>query len=402
MRTRVFCLAFAAVLVMATAATAQMQHRHSDKNRCADASIACATKVTPYFAPDGSLWVAWMAGGHVSVARSTDFGASFSPPQVVNPEPMQLDWGPDARPNIVVDRLGRVHVAFAWFKDQSFNGQVVHAVSEGISRPFAPLHAMTADPESQRFVAQALDTDGSLFVAWLDKRNRARVRDGEKYIGAGLAFSWSSDGGQTFAESKIAHDNTCECCRLGVTITAGKPVVVFRNVFDRTTRDHAVMTFTDPQTPGPVRRVSVDEWKTDACPHHGPSLSVAPDGTYHVTWFTNGDRRQGLFYAFSKDQGATFSLPMRVGRHDLGAAHAYVLAYRDRLWMTWKEFDGDDTVAKVMLSRDGGRAWSAPRVVARAKDNSDHPLLVSDGHRTFLSWMAQVEGYRMLSLEETQ
>ena len=93
---------------------------------------------------------------------------------------------------------------------------------------------------------------------------------------------------------------------------------------------------------------------------------------------------------------------MRVGRHDLGAAHAYVLAYRDRLWMTWKEFDGDDTVAKVMLSRDGGRAWSAPRVVARAKDNSDHPLLVSNGHRTFFSWMAQVEGYRIMSLEETQ
>jgi hypothetical protein len=47
-------------------------------------------------------------------------------------------------------------------------------------------------------------------------------------------------------------------------------------------RDHAVMTFEAPDKPGPVYRVSDDDWAIDACPHHGPSLAVTRDGTYHA------------------------------------------------------------------------------------------------------------------------
>ena len=63
------------------------------------------------------------------------------------------------------------------------------------------------------------------------------------------------------------------------------------------------MTFTDPATPGEVRRVSNDDWQISACPHHGPSLSISPAGTYHVAWYTNGKARKGLFYARSDDEG---------------------------------------------------------------------------------------------------
>src|SRR5882672_6437914 len=85
------------------------------------------------------------------------------------------------------------------------------------------------------------------------------------------------------------------------------PVVLFRNVFGGGVRDHAIMTFSDPITPGPAYRVSVDDWAIEVCPHHGPSLALAPDGSYHAAWFTNGSVRKGLFYARSTDQGRTFS-----------------------------------------------------------------------------------------------
>ena len=78
------------------------------------------------------------------------------------------------------------------------------------------------------------------------------------------------------------------------------PCVVFRNIFEGGVRDHAVMTFTDPATPGEVRRVSNDDWQISACPHHGPSVSISPAGTYHVAWYTNGKARKGLFYARSR------------------------------------------------------------------------------------------------------
>ena len=49
--------------------------RRAKRPRC-----AAPSKVTPAFGPDGTLWLAWMAGGQISVASSRDGGASFSRP----------------------------------------------------------------------------------------------------------------------------------------------------------------------------------------------------------------------------------------------------------------------------------------------------------------------------------
>jgi hypothetical protein len=47
-------------------------------------------------------------------------------------------------------------------------------------------------------------------------------------------------------------------------------------------RKPAVTIFADPTTPGPIRRVSFDDWAIDFCPHHGPSLALG-DGIYQPT-----------------------------------------------------------------------------------------------------------------------
>lgn len=228
----------------------------------------------------------------------------------------------------------------------------------------------------------------------------SRAKD-EPYTGASLAFAWSGDEGVTFSDARIAKDRTCECCRLGLAFAgAGRPVVLFRNIFGETTRDHAITTFADPATPGPIYRVSTDDWSIDVCPHHGPSLALGADGSYHVTWFTEGRVRQGLFYARSTDGGRTFSEPMPIGRSERNPSRPYVLVHGDTLWMVWKEFDGEQTTVEMMTSHDGGRSWSAPRTVAQTTDTSDHPLLVSNGARVFLSWMSCADGYRTLPLED--
>ena len=402
MSKKILLSACAALLYSGVLASAQMSHQHGAKQACEGAELACAAKATATFAPDGTLWLAWDAGGYISVARSRDLGHTFSPAVAVNADKLSLDWGPDARPVIAVDRQGRVAVAFDIFKDKEFNGQVLFTHSEDGGRSFAKPRPITGDAESQRFQAIAFDPDGSLFAAWLDKRNRAPARaQGAKYVGAALAFAWSNDHGTTFSETSLAQDNTCECCRLGVAFAGpGRPVVLFRNVFDGSVRDHAVTTFADPRTPGPVYRVSVDNWRIDACPHHGPSLAVAPDGSYHAAWFTAGSARKGLFYAHSEDGGRTFSSPMSIGHPDRVPARPYVLAVGNTLWLAWKEFDGNETTIAIMQSHDGGRNWSAPKVIAKTSDASDHPLLVSDGRRAFLSWQTNREGYRLIPLED--
>ena len=90
--------AVAVAIFWPSVASAQMSHNHGGKQDCNEPTLKCASKVTPTFAPDGTLWLAWAAAGQVSVARSLDLGRTFSPPVAVNEEPLNLDWGPDARP----------------------------------------------------------------------------------------------------------------------------------------------------------------------------------------------------------------------------------------------------------------------------------------------------------------
>jgi hypothetical protein len=53
-----------------------------------------------------------------------------------------------------------------------------------------------------------------------------------------------------------------------------------------------------------------------------------------------------------------------------------------------------------MTSHDSGASWGKPHAVAETSDDSDHPLLVSDGRGTFLSWLPRAEGYRLLLLKD--
>lgn len=383
-------------------APAQMQHQHGGEAACSEPALHCATKVTPAFAADGTLWLAWMAGGRISVASSRDAGKSFSAAAQATPEALNLDWGPDARPKIAIDAEGGIALAFSIFKDKAFNGQVLTTRSLDGGKSFAGARPITASNESQRFEAIGFDGNGELFAVWLDKRNRVQAREaGRKYEGAALFFATSNDGGVAWPEARMAAENTCECCRIALAFDpSNRPVAMFRNIFGDGVRDHAVIAFADVATPGEPRRVSEDDWRIAACPHHGPSLAISRDGTYHATWFTNGKVRKGLFYAYSRDGGQTFSAPLAIGDPKRAPSRPYVLAAAKRLAMVWKEFDGERTTVRLMTSADDGRSWAQPRTIAETADASDHPLLVTDGRRSYLSWMTKADGYRFIPIED--
>ena len=377
---------------------------HGAAGACHQAALACASTVTPLLAGDGSLWLAFDTDGQVYVTHSGDRGRNFSKPVAITREKVQLDTGPDARTALAVDKQGRVFVAYEIFKDKNFNGEVFFSRSTDQGKSFSTPRPLVDNDASQRFATLTVGPEGDLFAAWLDKRGVvAAEKQGKTYPGAALGYEWSRDGGASFTPSKIAKDNTCECCRLGVAFTApGRPAVVFRNVFGGIVRDHGIITFVNETTPGPFSRVSVDNWKLDGCPHQGPSLTLSDKGTYHVVWSTQGDARKGLFYARSKDGGKSFSAPMPLDANAHDASRPFVTAVPGQVWLAWKDFDGETATVNVRVSHDDGASWSAPRVAAETTDASDHPMLVNDGHRAYLSWMTKVDGYKFLPLEDAR
>lgn len=389
MRTTLLALALSLA-----AATAAAQHQHADAPE--------AFTATPAFAPDGTLWLVRARSGRIVVSRSSDLGQTFSPEVAVTAEPMNLDWGPDARPHIAVDSTGNVVVTFAIFQDKRFNGRAFFARSTDGGQHFSAPRPLTGDATSQRFERLAIDPAGRPFAAWLDKRNVAPAKAaGRSYAGAALAYAWSDDHGGSFEDSRIAVDNTCECCRLGVAFAGpGQPVVVFRNIFEGSVRDHAVVGLRPDGSAGPLRRVSVDDWKIDACPHHGPSLAITPDGAQHVAWFTDGAARKGLFYARADSGEASFGPPRALSSPERLPSRPYLLAAGGAIHLTWKEFDGTEVRVLWQVSRDSGRTWTAPQAVARTDDASDHPLLLGRGDRAYLSWLTRTEGFRLIPLED--
>jgi hypothetical protein len=374
-------------------------HHHAQPTACRTTALSCASVVTGAFAPDGKLWLIWAAGGRVSLANSTDLGKTLSTPVTLPATSLPLDDGPDARPKIVIGDGGRVVITFTT-RDDKYNGHAFIVRSSDGGKTFAAPQPMTSGSPSQRFEAVALDKDGRAFAAWIDKRNVAAAKaEGKPYAGAALAFAWDDKPGGKLETAAIARDNTCECCRIAVAFAGpGKPVVLFRNIFDGGIRDHAVITFAGA-TPGPLYRVSDDDAKIDACPHQGPSLAIGSDGTYHATWFALGRKLKGLYYAHSEDSGKTFSQPMHLGEPDTQTSRPYVLAVGNTVYLAYKSFDGTKTSIELMTSRDSGKSWSKPHAVATTGDASDHPLLIANQTTAYLSWMTLKDGYRLIPVE---
>jgi hypothetical protein len=372
------------------------QHQNGKAGGAPEAFVA-----TPAFGPDGTLWLVRSQANRIVVVHSGDLGRTFSPPVAVTPDPVDLDWGPDARARIVVDSKGRAVVTFALFQDHNFNGRAYFSRSTDNGASFTRPQPITADATSQRFEAAAIDPAGRVFAAWLDKRNIAPTRvAGRPYAGAALAYAWSEDGGTTFGKTAIAEDNTCECCRLSIAFAGpGRPAIMFRNIFPGSVRDHAVVTFNAGGTPGPLNRVSIDDWKIEACPHHGPSLAIASDGSYHVAWFTDGRSRKGLFYAHADSGTAAFSTPRALASPARQPARPDLLADGTAVHLVWKEFDGTKAFVRWQVSQDSGRHFSEARTVADTDDASDHPLLVAHAGHVYLSWLTRTEGYRLIPLE---
>jgi hypothetical protein len=369
---------------------------------CVGNGLDCANAATPFFSGDGKLWLAWTAGGAVSLAQSLDSGKTFSPSVLLAEHGKSLDSGADARPQILADQGGNVFLAYSFFKDASWNAQINTVRSSDGGKTFSTPKSLVNDGASQRFPSAVMRPDGSIFIAWIDKRLVAQAKAvGNQRLGGSIAYSFSKDGGNTFAPEKIANESSCECCRIGASSDPqGGVAIVYRAIFPGGIRDHATQIIS-PESASKVERVSQDEWRTDACPHHGPTIAVSSSGKMHVAWFTQGAARSGVFYANSSNRGKTYSKPSRVGAPDANVSRPYLLALGQSVWLVWKEFDGQKTSVWLKQSTDDGVSWSKPSLLSSTAGYSDHPLLIHDGSKVYLSWLTRESGYQLIPLNFT-
>lgn len=345
---------------------------------------------------DGRLWLAKVENQRLLVSRSDDGGKNFSSPVMVTPEAEDISADGENRPKIAVARDGTVLLSWTQTLPQKYSGNIRFARSTDSGRSFSTPATLNDDGRitSHRFDVLAIDGAGRVAVAWLDARDRDATKEqGGKSSGLSMYTVQSSDNGASFGANRKFQQRTCECCRIALTWTPTGPVVFWRNIFGVNTRDFAIANLDQ----GAVRRATDDEWQIDACPHNGGSIAADGQGRLHLTWFTNGNKRQGLFY--KRIDGDWESQPMAIGNPATQANHAAVAAMGDTIILTWREFDGRAYSVQMMHSQDGGSSWGEPQRLLDTTGAADYPLPLINGKQVLVVWNTAAEGLRIVAFE---
>jgi hypothetical protein len=348
------------------------------------------------FAPDGRLWLVGLdARGQLAVRASDDDGGSWGPERVLDTGADRIVAASQNRPQIAFGPDGRVAIsyAFEYAKPAKHHaGEVRLLRSADGGRTFAAPVTVHRDRQAiaHAFASIAFETKGALHTVWIDKRDAeaAAARAEPGYVGSAVYRNVSADGGRTFGPDTRVADHACECCRIALAPAPGGGLaVLWRHVFGANVRDHAFAIIGEAADRAPVR-ATFDDWRIDACPHHGPGLAPAEGGGYHAVWFgSRGGRsavRYGRLDADGRPQGEVRELP------DEAAEHADVESAGRHVVVAWRTYDGRATALRAWISPDGGATFAA-RTLATSADPNDLPRLARKGERIFVVWRTAKE-----------
>ncbi|MDR6936522.1 sialidase family protein [Luteibacter sp. 3190] len=335
----------------------------------------------------GHLWVVDTVGEHVRVRRSDDMGRTFALSTIVNPtgEPVYAEG--ENRPKVALGPAGELYVTWSQPRKLPWTGFVRFSRSLDGGAHFDPpktVHTDTAEI-THRFDSLAVDAQGNVIVAWIDKRDLvAATAKKAPYLGAATYYSWSADRGATFAPERKIVDQSCECCRIALARTPdGHVDAFFRAIYGDNIRDHAFATLpTDGGAPN-VKRATFTRWHIEGCPHHGPSLAIDGRGTRHAVWFSAADGKPTIWYGQLAPGADPKHLVAVAGN---GASHADVAVSGAHVWIAWHQMTANGLDLTLRESTDGGEHFSEPRAVAHADGSSGWPKLVVWKDRAFVAW----------------
>jgi len=397
---RVAALCLFCLSELASSAPMQEMPKSHDRKMSSKADLGTSAAVDG----QGNLWMAskettGSGQQYVTLQVSQDMGKTWSNPTRIQREPEPIAADGENRPKLVLGKKGQIYVAYTMTLAKPYTGAIRFVRSLDGGRTFSQpitVHA-NRDEITHRFESMVVDKDDRIYIAWIDKRDveAANARK-EKYVGAALYYATSEDQGATFkGDYKIA-DHSCECCRIALTVNAdGKPIAFWRHIFEPNARDHALIELTPDGNLPPLVRATFDDWRVDACPHHGPSIAYAPDGTRHQTWFNVKNDEGSVFYASANSNGV-LSKPMKLGSAQ--AQHADVAVQGNKVAVVWKQFDGKVTAILAKVSNDGGLTWQ-DKSLASTLGDSDQPHLTTGPLGNVLVWRTKNEGVRTLLVD---
>lgn len=365
------------------------------------ASQVLNSSIAVTFAPDGRLWRLIPTSDAVFIDSSADYGKTYSKAVKINPADQRISAWPENPPAIAISQSGRIHVLY--YADEKQKSTSFFSFSDNHGQTFSKpvLISDHADTNRHYMDQMLVDKNNKAYMFWHDTRHEQHDQSDHQTGKGALSLYYTVTDKPALAEfaNRFISDGICSCCRTAIAFSPEeKPVILARMVYPGDIRDHALINMNAGGQWSKPQRVTFDDWKIDACPEHGPALAIDSKNRAHLTWFTLGDKHQGIFYAYTDDYGKTLSPAIALGNASRLPSHPNVVVTEGRVALAWKEFDGKTTSIVVNESKDRGITWTGSKKLLSTTADSGHPSLISHDGRIFLSWTSNDAGHHFIEI----
>ena len=282
---------------------------------------------------------------------SNDVGETFTPPIRINHIQGEISDHGENSAQLLTAPDDQSLYAIWNSRDANGGSHIRFSRAAAMQTKWSPAITLDDDPaeNSHGFQCAGVGPDGTIYVAWLDGRDKERSKTGD-YTSAGSAvyLTRSTDGGRTFSKNIRISTDVCPCCRVSFTAVGQRVYFGWRGIDTGDMRDIYIASSGDKgETWNKPTVVSRDKWKINGCPHVGPSLASL-NGKLHVSWFSEGGK-PGIYTALSTDGGETFGPRRLVSEGVYDPTHPSSAASEDRIGMVFQAREGKDSWGKMAI-----------------------------------------------------
>ena len=228
------------------------------------------------------------------------------------------------------------------------------------------------------------DSQGRFHLVWLDDKDENGYQ--------GVRYARTGNAGQSWELRQTIDESSCSCCWNRVLTGPDEQInVLYR---DRDPRDMALAQSKDGGKNW--RRASTVgdfNWAFDGCPHNGGSLAWARDRLQALVW-TGKESKAGLYYLYSSDNGASWSVPRAMGSESKSLPfHSDIAALDDEHFLAiWDARDANGSTVMISESFDHGIHWSFARRISTPGSSAQFPRIVATPAGFLAIWVEQEAG----------
>ncbi len=194
--------------------------------------------------------------------------------------------------------------------------------------------------------------------------------------------------GKVKDEGEVDAD-ACSCCQTAIGRTERGLIAAYRDHQPGEIRDIAIIRQIDGVWTKP-RPLHNDGWKINGCPTDGPSLA-ASGSQVAIAWLTRAGEVPKVQVILSRDNGETFSKPVRLDSGNPLGRPSIVAANGGEFLVVWLEkLDANQNELRIKRVQANGDT-SEPAVVARVPIGraAGFPKIAATGEQILVAWRDQ-------------